>query len=318
MFSSVWNSEIPSQTIRERSRMRSSETSNVIQRALRVVRWRKRRNDLQETLRYNRDKLTGFHREEKAVFVQAVELVPVESWVIKHNATMELDQQQTSRQWREARIERIRHLQAVRKLERMIAKHHRRTASPQQSPVETVFSYPRPAVNLLGEDTTELALKTLLSDIADDDRRADVAAQCWIVRAEHPSLPPLSVFRRSLEICKQAYRGVYSEKDRRQRRENGIPTNEFGAPMHSKAISYWESSCEQLNKIEREQLAVVIARSSLGREILDKYLQGKSYEQIAQEMGVSVRTIYRRFAALGLQSSVEWSTERNSVFVRVD
>lgn len=244
--------------------------------------------------------------------------IGVEPWAIEHNASLEQSAIEKSRRWRADRLARIKHLQACRKLERMIAKHHRRTASPQQSPVETVFSYPRPAVNLLGEDTTELALKTLLSDIADDDRRADVAAQCWIVRAQHPSLPPLSVFRRSLEICKQASRGVYSEKDRHQRRENGIPTNEFGAPMHSKAVSYWESSCEQLNKVEREQLAVVIARSSLGREILDKYLQGKTYEQIAQEMGVSARTIYRRFAALEQKSSVEWSTERNSVFVRVD
>lgn len=318
MISSVWNSEIPSQTIRERQRMIGNTDSQCIRHAMRVIRWRKRRNDLQETLAYNRDKSTGFCRAVKSQSVSTVDPVPVEPWAVEHNAILEQSAIEKSRQWRCDRLARIKHIQACRKLERMIAKHHRRMATPQQSPVETVCSYPRPAVNLLGEDTTELALKALLSDIADDDRRADVAAQCWIVRAEHPSLPPLSVFRRSLEICKQAYRGVYSEKDRHQRRENGIPTNEFGTPMHSKAVSYWESSCEQLNKVEREQLAVVIARSSLGREILDKYLQGKTYEQIAQEMGVSARTIYRRFAALGLQSSVEWSTERNSVFLRVD
>lgn len=279
--------------------------SQLIRHAMRVVRWRKRRDDMRDTLGYNRDKSTGFCRAVESSSVSTVELVPVEQWAVEHNARLKQSAIETSRQWRADRLARIKHLQSCRKLERMIAKYHRRTASPQQSPVDTVCSYPRPAANLLGEDTTELALKTLLSDIADDDRRADVAAQCWIVRAEHPSLPPLSVFRRSLEICKQASRGVYSEKDRHQRRENGIPTNEFGAPMHSKAVSYWESSCEQLNKVEREQLAIVIARTSLGREILDKYLQGKSYEQIANEMGVSVRTIYRRFSALGLQSSVE-------------
>ena len=230
--------------------------------------------------------------------------IGVEPWAIEHNDRIDHEQRETSRQWRCDRLARIKHIQACRKLERMIAKYHRRTATPQVSPLPTQCTHPLPPIRLRGEDTTEQALKTLLADIADDDRRADVAAQCWIVRAEHPSLPPLNVFRRSLEICKQASRGVYSERDRHQRRENGIPTDEFGIPMHSKAVSYWQDACEQLNKVEREQLAVVIARSSLGREILDKYLAGKSYEQIAQEMGVSVRTIYRRFAALEQKSSL--------------
>ena len=241
-----------------------------------------------------------------------------EQWAIAHNASIDTLASEQSASWRETRIEGIRHVQAVRKLDRAIAKYHRRTASPVETPVSTLASHPLPAINLQGEDTTESEILELLATIRDDDRRADVRAECWIVRSTHPSAPAKHVFNRALKTCQMVSRGVYSEKERKRIERKGIPSNAVGEPMHSKAVQYWQDTCEQLNKAEREQLAVVIARSSLGQEILQKHIAGKTYAQIAQEMGTTERTIYRRFAALENKPSVEWSMERNSVFVRTD
>ena len=239
-----------------------------------------------------------------------------EQWAIAHNASLDQSAIEKSRQWRESRIQGIRHVQAVRKLERAIAKYHRRTSTPIETPVSTLASHPLPAIKLAGDDTTESEILELLATIRDDDRRADVRAQCWIVRADHPSAPSLHVFNRAVKTCQMVSRGIYSERERKRIVRKGIPTNAVGEPMQSRAVQYWQDTCEQLNKSEREQLAVVIARSSLGQEILQKYLAGKTYAQIAQEMGVTERTVYRRFAALEQKPSVEWSMERNSVFVR--
>lgn len=315
MFSSVWNSEIPSQTIRERQRMIGQTDSHLIRHAMRVIRWRKRRADLQETLGYHRDK-TGFCRAVNVSSVSTVESVPVEQWAIAHNASLDQSAIEKSRQWRESRIQGIRHVQAVRKLERAIAKYHRRTSTPIETPVSTLASHPLPAIKLAGDDTTESEILELLATIRNDDRRADVRAECWIVRSAHPSAPAKHVFNRALKTCQMVSRGIYSERERKRIERKGIPSNAVGEPMHSKAVQYWQDTCEQLNKAEREQLAVVIARSSLGQEILTRHLAGKTYAQIAREMGVTERTIYRRFAALEQKPSVEWSTERNSVFVR--
>lgn len=302
MFSSVWNSEIPSQTIRERSRMIGNSNSALIQHAMRVIRWRKRRDDLQKTLGYHRDKSTGFCRAVNVSSVSAIESVPVEPWAIDHNASLEQSAIEKSRQWRESRIEGIRHVQSVRKLERAIAKYHRRTSMPVETMVSTLASHPLPAIRLAGDDTTETELNTLLATIRDDDRRADVRAQCWIVRADHPSAPALHVFNRAVKICQMVSRGIYSERERKRIERNGIPSNAVGSPMQSKAVAYWESSLEECNRQERMELAMTIAKSKLGESLLQEMLSGRSKQDIADSMGISLPTLYRRLTALDVYS----------------
>lgn len=246
-------------------------------------------------------------------------VVPVEPWVIEHNDIIEQSAIEKARQWRCDRLARIRHLQSVRKLERLTAKYHRQTATPIESPIPTQCTHPLPAIKLQGIDTTEPEIQELLSTIRDDDRRADVSAQCWIVRAEYPSAPALHVFNRALKICQMVNRGIYSDRERKRVERKGIPSNSVGEPMQSKAIRYWESSLEECNRQERMELALTIARSKLGEPLLQGMLESRSKQEIADSMGISLPTLYRRLTALDVfkPDSVQWSTERNSVFVRV-
>lgn len=225
-------------------------------------------------------------------------VVPVEPWVIEHNASIEQSAIEKARQWRESRLARIRHLQSIRKLERLAAQYHRQTATPIESPIPTQCTHPLPAIKLQGEDTTETEIRELLSTIRDDDRRADVSAQCWIVRAEYPSAPALHVFNRALKICQMANRGIYSDKERKRVELKGIPSNAVGEPMQSKAIRYWEASLEECNRQERIELALTIAKSKLGEPLLQEMLSGKPKQEIADSMGISLPTLYRRLTAL--------------------
>ena len=244
----------------------------------------------------------------------------MEQWIKEHNASLEQLEVERAQQWRVDRLARVKHLQSVKKLERMIAQYHRQTAAPVETPIPTQCTHPLPAIKLQGSDTTEPEIQELLSTIRDDDRRADVSAQCWIVRADHPSAPALHVFNRALKICQMVSRGVYSERERKRIERNGIPSNSVGEPMQSKAIRYWESSLEECNRQERMELALTIAKSKLGEPLLQEFLSGKSKQEIADSMGISLPTLYRRLTALDVfkPDSVQWSTERNSVFVRVD
>lgn len=273
-------------------------------RKQRVKRWNQWRESKQNGF--------TFHPEQSA------NDTPIESWIVAHNAELDTLASEQSANWRESRIEGIRHVQSVRKLERAIAKYHRRTSTPIETPVSTLASHPLPAVNLQGDDTTESEIQELLATIRDGDRRADVRAECWIVRSAHPSAPAKHVFNRALKTCQMVSRGVYSEKERSRQRTYGIPNSSVGEPMHSKAVAYWEASLEECNRQERMELAMTIAKSKLGETLLQEMLSGKSKQEIADSMGVSLPTLYRRLTALDVfkPDSVQWSMERNSVFVR--
>lgn len=252
---------------------------------------------------------------------------PVESWVVEHNAELEQSAIDKSRHWRKARLARIKHLHSVRKLEKLTAKYHRQTATPIESPVTTLASHPLPAIKLQGEDTTEPEIQELLSTIRDDDRRADVAAQCWIVRADHPSAPALHVFHRAVRDCQMVAKGVYSRHERHYSRlsasriaDEKVRHQSPADAMRMRAVEYWESSLEECNRQERMELALTIAKSKLGEPLLQEFLSGRSKQEIADSMGISLPTLYRRLTALDVfkPDSVQWSTERNSVFLRVD
>ena len=223
---------------------------------------------------------------------------PVESWVVEHNAELDTLATIQSAVWRESRLARIKHVQACRKLEKLAATYHRQTATPIESPVSTLASHPLPVIKLQGIDTTEPEIQNLLSTIQDDDRRADVSAQCWIVRADHPSAPALHVFNCALKICQMVNRGIYSERERKHIERKGIPSNSVGEPMQSKAVAYWEASLEECNRQERIELALTIAKSKLGEPLLQEMLSGRSKQEIADSMGISLPTLYRRLTAL--------------------
>ena len=305
MIGSVWNSEIPSQTIRERQRMIGDTNSQMIRHAMRAIRWRKRRNDLQETLAYNCDKSTGFCRAVESSSVSTVELAPIEQWVIEHNDRIDHEQRETSRQWRCDRLARIKHIQSCRKLEKLTAKYHRQTATPIESPIPTQCTHPLPTIKLQGSDTTEPEIKELLSTIRDDDRRADVAAQCWIVRADHPSSPALHVFHRAVRDCQMIAKGVYSRHERHYSRlsaariaDEKVRRQSPADAMRMRAVEYWEASLEECNRQERMELALTIAKSKLGEPLLQAMLSGRSKQEIADSMGISLPTLYRRLTAL--------------------
>lgn len=251
----------------------------------------------------------------------------VEPWAIEHNASLEQSASLESRQWRQSRLARIKHLQSVRKLERLTAKYHRQTATPIESPIPTQCTHPLPAIKLQGSDTTEPEIKELLSTIRDDDRRADVSAQCWIVRAEYPSAPALHVFHRAVRDCQMIAKGIYSRHERHYSRlsaariaDEKVRHQSPADAMRMRAVEYWESSLEECNRQERIELALTIAKSKLGEPLLQAMLSGRSKQEIADSMGISLPTLYRRLTALDVfkPDSVQWSTKRNSVFVRVD
>lgn len=257
-------------------------------RKQRVKRWNQWRESKQNGF--------TFHPEQSA------DDMPIESWIVAHNAELDTLASIQSANWRESRIQGIRHVQSVRRLERAIAKYHRRTSMPVETMVSTLASHPLPAIRLAGDDTTETELNTLLATIRDDDRRADVRAECWVVRSAHPSAPAKHVFNRALKTCQMVSRGVYSEKERSRQRTYGIPSSSVGEPMKSKAIAYWEASLEECNRQERMELAMTIARSKLGESLLQEMLSGRSKQEIADSMGISLPTHYRRLTAFDVYS----------------
>lgn len=222
-----------------------------------------------------------------------------EPWAHSHNSHLEQLASEQSAQWRTDRLDRIRHIQQCRKLELAIAKYHRRNATPHVSPVETECKYPMPAINLAGEDTTEKELQTLLATIRNDERRADVAAQCWVVRAEYPSAPALHVFNRASKICQMVNRGIYSDGERMRAKRHGIDSHQYLRPMTARSIAYWQDSLESLNKAEREELAIVFAKSRLNDDtLLSHLLDGRTPQEICRDMGISTATYYRRLQAV--------------------
>lgn len=80
------------------------------------------------------------------------------------------------------------------------------------------------------------------------------------------------------------------------------------------SVRYWQEQSEKLNRLERIELAVLIARTQAGREVVDAMLAGKSRKQIADELGISLPTLCRRIAAMGTGEQVVWSNGR--VFIR--
>ena len=225
-------------------------------------------------------------------------------WIVEHNAKLEQLEIERSKQWRESRLERIRSLQAMRLLESAVAKYHRRHATPQFIEPSTECTHPLPAINLQGIDTTETEIQTLLATIRDDDRRADVRAECWIVRADHPSSPALHVFNRALKNCQMVQRGIYSDRERMRQMRHGRdvqPTDDDCRKWETQSAgTVWRDSIADCNKQERFELACVLVKTQLGRETLDALLQGKSRAEIAAQLGISQATLSRRFAALEL------------------
>lgn len=230
---------------------------------------------------------------------------PVDSWVLEHNAELNTLAEIQSAVWRASRLARIKHIQSVRKLERLTAQYHRQTATPIESPVPTLASHPLPAIKLQGEDTTEPEIQELLLTIQDDDRRADVAAQCWIVRAEYPSSPALHVFHRAIRDCQMIAKGIYSRHERHYSRlsaariaDEKVRHQSPSDAMRMRAVEYWEASLEECNRQERVELAITIAKSKLGAPLMQEFLSGKSKQEIADSMGISLPTLYRRLTAL--------------------
>lgn len=311
------------QSARQRKRMIGTDDHNLIQHALRVIRHRRIVADMQSTLAYNLDKATGFNRP-----------VPVETitestdcrepWSHTHNSSLDAIDARKPAMWRLKRRLQIKLRQKTRRLELAIARYHRRNATPQQSPVETNCKYPMPAIRLAGDDTTEMELKTLLATIRNDERRADVAAECWVVRCENPSVPALHVFNRALKSCQLAARGLYSTTEyMRQREKPGDKrtaqwySGQYYHPETERSVRYWQESLESLNKAEREQLAIAFAKSKLNDDtLLNHLLDGRTPAEICQTMGISTATYYRRLQAIQPAHPVEWST--GSVRVRID
>ena len=204
----------------------------------------------------------------------------------------------TTEQHKRNRLEEIRQSRLRKRLERIASKYHRQTATPEYKPESTQCTHPLPAIKLQVSDTTEPEIKEFLSTIRDDDRRADVSAQCWIVRAEYPSAPAINVFNRALKVCQMVNKGIYSDRERKRHSKHGFPVSEYGEPMKSKAIRYWEAAIVECNRQERIEAAITIARSKLGEPLLQGMLAGRSKQEIADSLGITVSTLYRRLTAL--------------------
>ena len=80
------------------------------------------------------------------------------------------------------------------------------------------------------------------------------------------------------------------------------------------SLRYWNEQSAKLNRLERIELAILIANTQAGKEVIDAMLAGKSRKQIAEELGISLPTLCRRMAAIGTGEQVAWSNGR--VFVR--
>lgn len=259
---------------------------------------RKQRVNVWTQWRESKNNGFTFHVEQSASDA------PAELWVTRHNASLDDLASSRSKQWRESRIERIRHVQSVRRLETAVAKYHRRTATPQFVEQSTECTHPLPEIPLQGIDTTENEIQTLLATIRDDDRRADVRAECWIVRADHPSSPALHVFNRAMKNCQMVSRGIYSDRDRMRQTRHGRdiqPTDDDCRKWETQsAATIWRDSIADCNKQERFELACVLLKTQMGQETLEALLQGKTRAQIATQLGISQATLSRRLASLEL------------------
>ena len=103
-------SGVPCQSSRERKRMIRDEETAVFLAVCRKLRHRRKWHDIQEVARYNRDKASGFSRLSSAEpSADCVELQPVQSWVIDHNDSLVEQSARDSRQYRQMRLESIRH-----------------------------------------------------------------------------------------------------------------------------------------------------------------------------------------------------------------
>jgi hypothetical protein len=293
--------------------IRDEETA-VFLAVCRKLRHRRKWHDIQEVARYNRDKASGFSRLSSAEpSADCVELQPVQSWVIDHNDSLVEQSARDSRQYRQMRLESIRHRQQFRKLERMAAQLMRRELSPVFRAASTQCAMPLPSLKLASDDKRTLSaeLLALLSTLR-GEFRSEVESTCWIVQGDYPTADSGKVFRRACNIVRWEMRGVY--QDRRWFRDEQQSVAVTPAAATSASLRYWNEQSAKLNRLERIELAILIANTQAGKEVIDAMLAGKSRKQIAEELGISLPTLCRRMAAIGTGEQVAWSNGR--VFVR--
>ncbi|NCX56244.1 MAG: hypothetical protein EBW87_03495 [Burkholderiaceae bacterium] len=277
----------------------------ILLQVMRIIRHRRKLADFQTTTEYRNAKSNGFQTEHVEHVEHVEQNQRAADSVISFWSHL-VDQVDNARaeQWRNDRLEMFRRLRAVRRLETAVAKYHRRHSTPQFIEQSTACTHPLPTINLQGIDTTETEIQTLLATIRDDDRREDVRAECWIVRAEHPSSPAIHVFNRAIKNCQMVSRGIYSNRERMRQSRHGRdiqPTDDDCRKWETQsAATIWRDSIADCNKQERFELACVLVKTQLGRETLDALLAGKSRAEIAAQLGISQATLSRRFAQLEL------------------
>lgn len=190
-------------------------------------------------------------------------------------------------------LARIKERKQRARLTRAIATYHRKHPELRTTPIiPDKLHAPLP---LLGDDRTEPELQILLESVP-ESYRLDVAAQCWIVRADHPSIPALHVFRRSLEICRMVRRGVYSDAERIRQAKTGLPETMASATRQSAINSakwYLEQGYNVLRR-DRLQFVAMLVQSQLEPAIVEGILQGMTQKEIAEKTGMSRRTICNR------------------------
>ena len=242
-----------------------------------------------------------------------VEAAPIEQWALDHNSKLTAQSVRESWEHRHRRIRSIRRQQQFRKLERMAVKLIRRESSPVFRAPSTQCTMPLPAVRLASDDKRTLSaeLLALLSTLR-GEFRSEVESTCWIVQGDYPTADSGKVFRRACRIVRENARGIYRDNWRLRDQMKSVELS----PAYDVAASlrYWQEQSEKLNRLERIELAVLIARTQAGREVVDAMLSGKSRKQIASELGINERTLHRRIAAIGTGEQVVWSNGR--VFVR--
>lgn len=183
-----------------------------------------------------------------------------------------------------------------------LAKHLRRAARCRVSPIIADRVHSMPTDN---PDTTPIELQAMIETVP-SSYRGDVAAECWIVRAEHPTSSAKAVFRLAMRNCMNARRGVYSRAEEKRNEVNGRPRSIESCRMRVEltAAQWWVSTIDNEYRSDRLALVNAMIRANLAPDIVESLLRCETQAEAAKSIGISVDTLQRRLNGIRVSAPI--------------